>query len=47
MSESLSLHLPRKRKPILTVGRVRLLAVLAGLAIWALVIWAVRRALGG
>lgn len=42
---SVSLHLPRKRKPILTVGRMRLLAVLADLAIWVAIVWAVRRAL--
>lgn len=38
-SESLSLHLPRKRKPILTVGHARMLVVLADLAIWAAIVW--------
>lgn len=37
---SISLHLPRKRKPILTVGHMRLLVLLADLAIWAAIIWA-------
>lgn len=42
---SISLHLPRKRKPILTVGHVRLLLVVADIALWAVIVWAVRRAL--
>ena len=37
----LSLHIPRPRKPILTVGRLRMLVVLADLAIFAAIIWAV------
>ena len=37
----ISLHVPRRRRPILTVGHLRMLVVLADLAIFAAIIWAV------
>lgn len=43
---SVSLHLPRKRKPILTVGRLRLLMLLADIAIWVAIVCVVRHVWG-
>lgn len=34
-----ALHLPRVRRPVLTVGHVRCLLLVADLALWGLVIW--------
>lgn len=42
---SISLHIPRNRKPIFTVGHVRLLLVVADIALWVGIVWAVRHAL--